>query len=303
MLGLRGGRGYGRLRVACVEGTVYGMFLLVSGLDSYRSLERARFFENAYRQKYDPAGSSIERLTSGKEAIDPLLSICVSGSLFSTRRFIRADGLISSCPKAKRDALIKALSHDAEMTIVLCREEGIIKDADLKGFSSLPGFRHESFDALNPSAFLAWARQHATTIGFTDEATIRTIAESSNGDSWAFISELGKVACGGNRIADRSEEVSSYAVIDALVEGRDNRFSLRHRADDDDGVVALSPQQARALLLIEVNATEGIHPFIVQKSRRLRCKKPSRFFERIASVFIWSRSGFSSTEESLDILG
>lgn len=279
------------------------MLIVVSGLDSYRSLERARFLESAYRLKYDSTNCSIEHLQGGKEAIDPLLSICVSGSLFSSRRFIRADGIISSCPKPKREALIKALAHDSEMTIVLCREDGLVKDVDLKGFSALPGFKHDVFDLLSPMSFLQWAREHASSVGYADDAGIRRIADASNGDSWAFISELGKVVCGGEEAKKSAQEINAYAVIDALAEDRSNRFSMRHVADEDDGVIALSPQQARALLLIDAGSTEGIHPFVVQKSRRLKCKNSARFFERIFSSFIWSRSGLANAEESLDILG
>jgi hypothetical protein len=280
-----------------------GMLIVVSGLDTYRSLERARFFESAYRQKYDLAGSSVEHLAFGKDAVDPLLSICVSGSLFSSRRFIRADGIVSSCPKAKREALIKALAHDSEMTIVVCREDGVIKESDLKGFSSLPGFKNDRYDLLSPSAFLQWARECAKAIGYENDLVIRRIADASSGDSWAFISELGKVSCGGDELKNSPQEVNVYAVIDAAVESKERRFSLRRIADDDDGVVALSPQQARSLLLIESGYTEGIHPFVLQKTQRLHCKNPADFFERMMSSFVWSRSGLANAEESLDVLG
>lgn len=278
------------------------MLIVVSGLDTYRSLERARFLESAYREKYDPSGSSIERLTPGKDAVDPLLSIAVSGSLFSTRRFIRADGIISSCPKAKRDALMKALSHDADTTIVVCREEGVLKDADLKGFASLAGFKHDQFDLLGPSAFYQWAKDRASAIDYSNDEVIRRIADRSRGDAWSFISELGKVACGGDASSDLSDEVNGYAVIDALAESRRNSATLRASADDDDGVIALAPQQARALMLIRSGNTAGIHPFVVQKSRRLACSDSSLFFERVMTAFIWSRSGIANAEESLDVL-
>lgn len=278
------------------------MLIVVSGLDSYRSLERARFLESAYRGKYDAEGISIEHLPFGKDAIDPLLSICVSGSLFSSRRFIRADGIVSSCSKPKREALLKALAHDSEMTIVVCREEGVLKDADLKGFSSLPGFKQDRFDLLNPNAFYQWAKERADAIGYANDARVRQIADRSQGDSWAFIAELGKIACGGEMTQSLDQEITSYAVIDAIAEQRGDRVSMRRIADEDDGVVALSPQQARALLLIQADCTEGIHPFVVQKSRRLRCKSPARFFDRMISAFIWARSGFANAEESLDVL-
>jgi hypothetical protein len=279
------------------------MLIVVSGLDTYRSLERARFLESAYRQKYDPKGSSIERLSCGKDAIDPLLSICVSGSLFSSRRFIRADGIITSCPKAKRDALIKALSHDAEMTIVLCREDGVIKDADLKLFSAIPGFKHDRSDPMNPRTFFQWALDHAKAVGYTNEPVIRRIAEASNGDSWAFISELGKVSCGGEEHRDQSQTAGSFDVINALAEDRNSRFSLRRQVDEDEGVIALSPQQARSLLMVAAGAMEHVPFFVAQKIRAIHCTNSSDFFERVMSSFIWSRSGFTNAEEALDVLG
>lgn len=278
------------------------MLIVVSGLDTYRSLERARFLESAYRQKYDQTGSSIERLPFGKDAIDPLLSICVSGSLFSSRRFIRADGIVSACPKAKREALLKALAHDSESTIVLCREDGALKDADLKGFSSLSGFKHDRFDLLDARAFHQWAFDRAESIGFTDQNVVRKIADASNGDSWAFISELGKVSCGGEALQNHAEDVTVYGVIDSLAQDHARRITFRLQADDDEGVVALAPQQARSMLLIESGCTEGIHPFVVQKNNRIHCKNKVDFFERMFASYLWSRSGLSTAEEALDIL-
>jgi hypothetical protein len=284
-------------------GHAFDMLIVCSGLDSYRSLERVKFLEAAYREKYDPAGSSIDHLSYGKDAIDPLLSLCVSGSLFSSRRFIRADGIISSCPKAKRDALIKALAHDSEYTIIVCREEGVLKDSDLKPFFALSGFKHDQFDPLSPAKFFQWAKEQASAIGYANESVVRSIAEASNGDSWAYIAELYKIFCGGEQAEKMIDEISPYAVIDALCEQRNNRFYFRSEADDDEAVIALVSQQARALLFIQHGKTEGIHPFVVQKSRRLSCPNPTDFFERMLSSFVWSRSGFANAEESLDLLG
>jgi DNA polymerase III delta subunit len=141
------------------------MFILVSGADTFRSLQKAHELEQAYRAKHDPSGFSVQRFPSGKDGIDPLLSSMSGGSLFSARRFLRADGAVSECPKAKRDALLRALARDADDMIVVCVESSDLTEAECKPFAKLPKFFHYRFPLLSPAAFLDWAIAYASSLG------------------------------------------------------------------------------------------------------------------------------------------
>lgn len=279
------------------------MFILCSGADTFRSLQKVRELEAAYRAKHDQAGVSVQHLPSGKDGIDPLLSAMSGGSLFSTRRFLRADDLVSGCPKAKRDALIRALARDADDLIVVCLESSEVTTTECKPFASLPKFFHYQFPLLSPAEFMDWAMGYASSMGFTDARAIRSLVDRVQGDTWAFISEFAKVQAGGEMVEKNSGDLSIFTAIDGLLEQRQQRHTILRQLDDPDAVIAQTPGQLRSALLVQSGYTKGIHPFVLKKVSRLRFASPARLWKRLAGSFVWSRSSHASAEESLDILG
>jgi hypothetical protein len=279
------------------------MLIVVSGEDTYRALERARDLERAYREKYDAEGRSVERLPSGTEGIERLLAATAGGSLFSSRRFIRIDGLVSSCPKAKREGILKSLARDVEMTIILVLEEGTPTVKELKGFSDLPKFFHYDHPLLAPGPFAKWAREYAASAGLSDTKAVSSLIERTNGDSWSFVTECAKLRAGGTLDVDRVKEPTVYDVLDAFLVKSPRRHSLLKSYDDDAGAVAQLPNQVRSLALVSAGRRDGIHPFVAQKLSRMRVDDPASTYARLATAFVWSRTGYASPGEALDILG
>lgn len=279
------------------------MFILVSGADTFRSLQKARELEQAYRAKHDPSGFSIQHLPSGKDGVDPLLSAMSGGSLFSTRRFLRADGMVGECPKAKRDALLRALARDAEGMIVVCVESSDLTEAECKSFAALPKFFHYRFPLLSPAEFLNWAMAHASSFGFNDARAVRSLADRVQGDTWAFVSEFAKILVGGEAAESSAGEASVFSAIDAVLEQQPRRYAVLRKFDDADAIIAQASGQLRSALLAQAGYTKGIHPFVAKKALRLRFASPSGIWKRLASMLIWSRTSHASSEESLDVLG
>jgi len=289
------------------------MLIVCSGEDSYRALEKARELESAFKQKFDPTGSAVERLASGKEGVEALLVAATGGSLFSTRRFFRVDGLLSSCPKARQTALITTLSRDVESTIVVTVEEGELTPKELKPYTSLPKLVTYEFAPLTPAAFLKWANEYGAKVGVKDEAAIKKIADSARGDSWVFVNELqkwrahpagssGSSAALGTTVGGGSE-VSVYDVVDRLLIQSPSRWSVVRQFDDANAVVATMTGQARSLLLVQSGYSTGVHPYVAQKLSRLRAPSPSAAYLRLATAFAWSRTSRANADESLDVLG
>ena len=282
------------------------MFILLSGTDSYRAIERARFYEDGYRKKYDEGGMSVEHLSSGKEGIDRILSSVGSASLFSSRRFFRADGIVTSCPNDRRKQLLHVLSRDPEMTVVVCVEEDELTKKDLAGFDALPSFLHQTFEPLSPSEFLKWAMSFAKqfapmSIG-VDQKVVRLVAQAVQCDSWAFSTEYLKVVNGG-AAGSSSEDEQIYAVIDAYLATRNNRRTVSRRFDDAAQILASVVSQTRSFALVKSGHGIGIHPYVVQKLSRLSSSSPDERYRSLVSAMIFSRTGLASAEEALDVFG
>lgn len=278
------------------------MLIVCSGADSYRSLEKVGLLVSAYKGKFDSVGSSVECLPSGKVGVEALLSACSAFSLFSSRRFFRADGLISACPKDKRKALLSVLSRDVDETIIVCLEDGDLTTKDLQGFLDLPKFTHYTFPYLSSGAFLAWATESAKKMNVTDARLIRIIADAAFGDSWRFVTELQKVSAGGESSLYQSTIPTVFSVVDSFLESAPSRRSMLRAFDDAGAFVSVAPGQVRSVLLARSGSAKGIHPFVAQKAQRLCIQNESERFRRIAEMFAWSRSGLASAEEVSDIL-
>jgi hypothetical protein len=265
------------------------MFIVCSGADSYRSLEKAR--------------KSVERLPNGKDGIDPLLSLASGASLFSERRFIRVDGITKACPKARRDALLKMLSRDPEMTIVVSVEEGDLKEKDVKDFKVLPKYYQYDFSSLAPPLFQKWATAFAKKNGMEDAGRIQKLISVSQGDSWLFVNEFWKMRAGGEIHQDVSDALNIFEVIDAFLQGRNERRSLLGRFGDTQSVMAQVGNQARSLALVQAGRQDGIHPFVVKKLSRMRGVDGPETFRRLMTAFTWSRTGSANADEAFDVLG
>ena len=101
------------------------MLIICAGSDTYRAREKARELEVGFRQKYDPDGLAVEKvLINVKEHVkDRLYPLLSAGSLFSSRKFIRADGCLGIFKAVDRKKCLKRLSETDQETIVISVEE------------------------------------------------------------------------------------------------------------------------------------------------------------------------------------
>ncbi|GMU25102.1 MAG: hypothetical protein AMXMBFR16_00070 [Candidatus Uhrbacteria bacterium] len=277
------------------------MLILCTGEDSYRSLARARELESAFRMKFDMSGNSVTRVSSGKDGVEELLSLLSSASLFSPRRFFRSSDLVSSCPQIKRKALLQALSRDSDMTIVVSVESKPIKKSELDAFAALPNFHRYDYPELSHAEFLTWARGFAAAAGIQDTSAVTRIAERVNDNTWDFVQEFDKWRAGG--ILEKTEaSVSIYDVTDRFLEGRRDRWSKLRLFDDASSVLSSALYLARSYVHVQSGDRNGIHPFVAGKLSKLPKEKAGLQYARLATAFLWSRTGIADAEESLTSL-
>ena len=112
------------------------MLILCIGPDSFRAVEKARELEQAFRKKFDPDGTSVERLwTDGETPLaerrlnEQIRSVCLS------RRFMRTTDLIRAA-RSRQQALVPAFSKDSENVIVVSVENEIPNEQARKFFHS-----------------------------------------------------------------------------------------------------------------------------------------------------------------------
>ncbi len=279
------------------------MLLVCSGDDTYRSLERAHELEAAFRSKYDPSGSSVDRLPSGKEGVGALLSALAAASLFAPRRFLRVDGLLTSVPKDRLAAVVQSLERDVEATIVVTVEEGELAEKVLKPFKSLPKFNQYDFPPLPPTQFQKWCADFAAKQSVKDARAVKLIADASQGDTWLFVNEFQKWKAGGEIAVASGKEPSVYDAIDQLLMSRLDSWTTLRRFDDANAVTATMVNQARSLVLAQSGCTTGIHPYVAQKLSRMKVADAPAVYAKLATAFAWSRTGQASAEEAVDVLG
>lgn len=257
------------------------MLILCCGPDTYRATQRAHELEDAFRTKHDPSGTSIERFDSGKGAVDEVIERSLTVSLFSPMRFIRADGLIEFCPKAKAKVLANALGKDSERVIVVSIEREKPAIIDLKPFADVPKLIVSEYPLLRGKAFEEWVNQAGSLVGVSDQDALAKLARACDGDAWLASNELLKLAVGGVSEVVLEQGANFYQKADEFLRGDKTRYNL---LDTDGREKFTYPLSQQAL-----SGTGRSH----------------RASEFVASAILMShltRSGFCNVDEALSLL-
>ena len=279
------------------------MLILCCGPDSCRALARARELEAAFRQKHDQEGRSIERLSSGKDGVEEVIEKAAGASLFSPRRFLRADGIISSCPKAKQKALVDALSRDVESMIVVSVEEEKPTASTMKVFEGLPKIVVSEYPLLTNKAFLTWAQDIAKGLGNIEENQVQALANACEGDSWKFVNEAIKLAAGARLEAGNGvEEESAYDMADHILKQDKFRRSAIDNRDFGYSETSILVQQSLAAIRVKDREITGLPPFVVRKLQGMNASKADEIFAASLEMLFLQRSGLCNEEESTNLI-
>lgn len=278
------------------------MLILCCGPDTYRATARARELEAAFRSKYDPRGSSIERLEAGKRVADEVIERSLTVSLFSPMRFLRADGLIKRCPMQKAKALVHALAKDPERVIVVSIEEEKPTGTALKPFADVPKMIVNEYPLLKGKAFFIWVQQSAAALGVTDGSTLKALADACDGDAWLASNELLKIAAGGASELVRERAAGTHEVADAFLAADSSRYRRLAESGSSDRAAYPLFQQAHTSLRVHDGDTQGLPPFVISKIQRTREERAASVASVSVLAMMLSRSGLADAEELFTIL-
>ncbi|QQR60420.1 hypothetical protein IPH19_03315 [Candidatus Uhrbacteria bacterium] len=279
------------------------MLILCCGPDSYRALARAKELELAFKQKHDPEGRAIERLSSGKDGVEELISKAAGASLFSPRRFLRVDGIVSSCPKTKQKALLEALARDTDAMIVVSVEEERPVSSVMKPFEALPKIVVNDYPLLSGRSFTDWAREIAKTLGNIDDNQVVKLADFCEGDSWKFINEAIKLAAGASLELDRSSsEASAYDLADQILKKDLRRRGNAEKIEFSYAETSVLVQQGVAALRVKDQDVAGLPPFVLKKLQSMNMIEPSLIFASSLEMLFLQRAGFCNEAESISLI-
>ena len=278
------------------------MLILCCGPDTYRAVARARELENAFRQKHDASGSSVEHLPSGKEAADQIIERSLSVSLFTPMRFLRVDDLAGSCPKAKWKPLVQALARDPERVIVVSVESEKPDASQMKLLSEVPKLIINDYSIQHGKAFRAWLGEAAKAVGVKDEVALDQLARASDGDAWLASNELLKLAAGGESVIEAVTASDAYGLADAFVRGDRTRHEYLYKEDAAEGAAYPLLQQSLAAVRTVSGDANSIPPFIQSKFKQVSAQQAEKMLAASLLIHHAQRLGLASDQEALELL-
>jgi len=274
------------------------MLILCIGPDTFRAQAKVRELEVAFKKKYDPSGSSAERVSPGKDGVDEVMERANTISLFSSHRFLRASNLIGECPKNKQAALAKALARDSDHVIVVSVEDAVPNVTALKPFEKEVKIIKYEFPEQVGVAFDRWVQDIAKVMGIQDDRAIKMIAEETEGDSWYAMNELTKLAAGGTAdVVSSAESPTSYMYADAYLRGQVDQYKFLQDEISSAPLLSLFLSQSRAALRVRDRATEGLHPYMVKKMSALPSQNLEEKFAHTLLALFCQRAGYAAEDE------
>lgn len=277
------------------------MLLVCAGPDSFQALRKAQELERAYREKYDPSGFSIERLTTTK--LEALAERMGSVGLFSQRRCLRVTNLVSSWKKTDWERATKLFARDSEQTIVISLEDEITPEVE-KTISTWDRSRVYRHFVKTGREFEQYAEQLAKEQSVEFVSELRQFAYAIEGDAWGFWNVLPRWQATKTLPSITSEDASVFAKSDQYLLGSDQDH-LQALAGGED-LLPLLLQQARQGLRVLARESDARTPaFALRKWERLSSSQKQAFSKRtnqLIGATIAQRMGVFSGDESTTVL-
>lgn len=280
------------------------MFILCVGPDTFRAQERVHELTSHFIQKYDTAQVSVERLeVSGSALVDQLIERMHTPSLFTPRRFLKVQNLLTDCPKSKHQALHQALTRGTDTIIIVDREDEPPSTAILQAVIGQEKITRYDYPILSADAFMLFVQQLGKRMGYDEQVILQKIAAETQGDSWAAWNELLKCSVGGARGECLDETVSLYDLADAFLQAHPGWRSELARVTQTTQAMQAFLGQVRALLRVRDGAVQTLPSFIVRKLQAWRIDTyTEERFARVILYYLLQRSGYGNEEEATLIL-
>ena len=275
------------------------MLIVCAGPDSFQAVRKAQDLERAFREKYDPTGLAVDRLTDQSLEI---IATSQSGGLFSRKRFLRCTELISSWKKADWEKAPQVFARNQEDVIVVTVEEEL-SEKDAERIQTWPKSLVYRFPALVGPAFMRFAEELAKQQQIPWAQELQQFAGRIEGDSWTFWNALPRWKATGSLPNMTDEETSPFVLAERYL--REERGATIFRGMDEP-MQGLFLQQARQVLRLLGGEPDARMPaFAQRKWQRLSERDKQRLLERYGALLtslVTTRRGLATEDEEALLL-
>lgn len=239
------------------------MLIICAGPESFLARQKVRELMEAYKQKHDQTGRSIERLEHQSNLQDALGRLG-NMDLFAAKKLLKYENLLAGITPAQAKKLNQAIIKDADQNIVLTQEDKMPATKIMDIFSKDKTFVYE-YAKLSSSDLRQTVRRICRDNGLDPNWTDRLIASHSN-DVWA-INTSSQIISASGQLPDQSlpdSQNSLFNVVDDL---------LRQKKQTGPDLMSFEAQEIMPLLIsqalnwhkVKHGQAQGVHPYVQKK--------------------------------------
>ncbi len=168
------------------------MLLYLYGPDGYRRSQKVAEIVAQYLKKYPDAVPQSFSLENDGD-FNRLKEFATTRSLFAKAKL----GILTAADEGKKELkdLLKGLIEDKETTLIISAEKKLPKDFD---FLLKEGVKSSEFEPLEGAKLLSFIKSEIKEKSWTvSDDVIRRVVESEGDDLWLVMTELERLAYGG----------------------------------------------------------------------------------------------------------
>ncbi|HPN15188.1 MAG TPA: hypothetical protein PLF71_03690 [bacterium] len=239
------------------------MLIICAGPESFLARQKVRELIDAYQQKHDPSGRSIERLEH-QSTLQDVLGRLGNMDLFASKKLLKYENLLTGLTPAQTKKLNQAVLKDADQNIVLTEEDKLPPAKIMEHFSKEKTFVYE-YQKLSASdlrqAVVAICRQNELKAELAD----RLIALYPN-DLWAINTAVQMISVSG-LLPDQTlpdSQSNLFNTVDNLLQQK-NQVQTGLMGMDAQEILPLLISQALNWHKVKHGQAQGVHPYVQKK--------------------------------------
>lgn len=276
------------------------MLIICAGPETFLAHQKTRELVEAYRQKHVSQGATIEHLEAQTSILEAMAKLSSQG-LFSSKRLLKYENLLSGVTQTQAKQLSKSLVADANQTIVLTYEDKAPAKKILELFPQDLLFVYQ-YETLKGRELLQWISARCKFYG-VETATAEKLIELHENDLWAIDTSLQIIQALGavdqiNKTFEAQNQV--FSVIDQFFK-QNSVWREQAATLDAQELLPLLTSQLINWHKIQSGQTEGIHPFVQKKLSGIRLSDPDEKALQVIRALYASRHSLAQNQEILQI--
>lgn len=239
------------------------MLIICAGPESFLARQKVRELIDAYKQKHDPAGRSIEHLEHQSNLQDALGRLG-NMDLFASKKLLKYENLLAGITPAQAKKLNQAIIKDADQNIVLTQEDKMPVAKIRENLSKDKTFVYE-YPKLSDSdlrrTVIRLCQDNTMDAGFADQ-----LIRLYTNDLWAINTAVQMIRATGKMPDQASSDTqnSIFEVIDNLLKQKNN-FQLDLVDMDAQEIFSLLISQSLNWHKVKHNQGQGVHLYVQKK--------------------------------------